>query len=125
MANSCDNDLTVEGPAEVLAEFLRFAAGESAFDFNQFVPYPEAFQRQDEAVKTWDREHAGCRDWRARPKNGYNSGGYEWCIANWGTKSLAWRVEVEPVIGYDGKLVQLAFSFKTDRDPPLPVIKKA
>ena len=38
MANSCDNDLTVEGPAEVLAEFLRLAAGESAFDFNRFVP---------------------------------------------------------------------------------------
>jgi hypothetical protein len=124
VANSCDNDLTVEGPAEVLAEFLRFAAGESEFDFNRIIPYPEEFRRQDEAVEAWDREHAGC-DWRARPKNGYNSGGYEWCVANWGTRSLAWRAEVEPVIGYDGKLVQLGFSFETDWDPPLPVVKKA
>ena len=29
------------------------------------------------------------------------------------------------MIGYDGKLVQLVFSFEMDWDPPLPVVKKA
>ena len=66
MPNWCENDLTVEGPTEVIEEFLKFAAGESPFDFDRFIPYPEEFRRLDEAAKAWDREHAGRPDydWR-------------------------------------------------------------
>ena len=45
MANWCENDLRVEGPIAAIDEFLKFAAGESPFDFNRFIPYPEEFQR--------------------------------------------------------------------------------
>ena len=58
MPNWCENDLTVEGPKEVIEEFLRFAAGESPFDFERFLPYPEEFKRLDDAAKAWDKEHA-------------------------------------------------------------------
>ena len=40
MPNWCENDLAVEGPTEVIEEFLKFAAGESPFDFGKFIPYP-------------------------------------------------------------------------------------
>ena len=67
MPNWCENDLAVEGPTEVIEEFLKFAAGESPFDFDRFIPYPEEFRRLDEAAEAWDREHAGRPDydWRA------------------------------------------------------------
>ena len=53
MPNWCENDLAVEGPKEVIEEFLKFAAGAagenplddegSKFDFNKFIPYPQEF----------------------------------------------------------------------------------
>ena len=66
MPNWCENDLAVEGPQAVIEEFLKFAAGESPFDFNRFIPYPEEFQRLDEIAEAWGREHAGRPDydWR-------------------------------------------------------------
>ena len=53
----CENDLAVEGPKEVIDEFLTFAAGESPFDFEKFIPYPEEFKRLDDAAEAWEREH--------------------------------------------------------------------
>ena len=84
----CENDLAVEGPKEVIEEFLKFAAGESPFDFEKFIPYPEEFQRLDEIAEAWLKEHAERPDydWHSQPKDGFNSGGYDWCVANWGTK---------------------------------------
>ena len=128
MPNWCENDLAVEGPTEVIGEFLKFAAGESPFDFGKFIPYPDKFQRQDEIAEAWLKEHAERPDydWRLQPKDGFNSGGYDWCVANWGTKWPASRVEVEgPMTGYDEKTVEVVFHFDTAWSPPKPVIKKA
>ena len=128
MPNWCENDLTVEGPTEVVEEFLRFAAGESPFDFNCFVPYPAEFQQLDDAAKAWDKEHAeqpDC-DRQKRPKDGFNSGGYKWCVANWGTKWPPYRVELEePVTSDDGKTLKALFHFGTAESPPRPVIENA
>ena len=61
-----------------------------------------------------------------QPKDGFNSGGYDWCVANWGTKWPASRVEVEgPVTGYDEKTLEVVFHFDTAWSPPMPVIKRA
>ena len=128
MPNWCENDLTVRGPKEVMEEFLKFAAGESPFDFNRFLPYPEEFRRLDDIAEAWQKEHAGRPDydWRARPKDGFNSGGYEWRVEHWGTKWPACRVEVEgPVTGYDEKTLQVVFHFDTAWSPPKAVIEKA
>jgi Ferredoxin-like domain in Api92-like protein len=128
MPNYCENDLTVRGPKEVMEEFLKFAAGGSPFDFNRFLPYPEEFRRLDEIAKAWDREHEGGPDydWFGRPKDGFNSGGYEWRVKHWGTKWPACRVKVEgPVTGYAEKAVTVFFHFDTAWSPPKPVIEKA
>src|SRR5512142_3204947 len=124
MPNYCECDLAIEGLPTVIEEFLKFAAGESPFDFNKIIPYPEEFQRLDEIAEAWDREHAGRPDydWRARPKDGYNAGGHEWRVSNWGTKWPASRVKVEgPVTGYDGKTLAVVFHFDTAWSPPTPV----
>src|SRR5512135_3092246 len=128
MPNFCENDLSVEGPKDVVLEFLKFAAGESPFDFNRFIPYPEKYLRLDNAAKAWDKEHEGRLDydWRKRPKDGFNSGGYEWRVRNWGTKWPASRVKVEtPVTGYDGNTLHVVFHFDTAWSPPLQVIENA
>jgi hypothetical protein len=128
MLNWCENDLTVEGPKEVLEEFLKFAAGESPFDFNRFVPYPEDYQRLEDAAEAWHREHAGAphQERSAPPKDGYSSGGYAWCLTHWGTKWPADHVDVEgPVTVYDEKTLQVVFHFDTAWRPPTPVIAKA
>ena len=108
-----------KGRKEVIEEFLKFAAGGSPFDFNRFIAYPEEFRRIDEIAEAWLKEHAGRPTTiRARPKDGFNSGGYEWCYANWGTKWPASRVELEgPVTGYDGKTLEVVFHFDTGVEP--------
>ena len=127
MPNYCENDLTVEGPREVLEEFIKFAAGESPFDFNKFVPYPEEFQRLDDAAEAWAIENAG-KNHQERgtpPKDGYSAGGYDWCVSNWGTKWPACDVEVgEPAPRYGGKTWEIVLHFKTPWSPPTPVIAK-
>ena len=122
----CDNEVTVEGPNEFLEEFLRFAAGETPFDFPQFIPYPEEFQRLDEIAEAWDREHGPDCDWHARPKDGFNSGGCEWRVENWGAKWQPSPVKVEgPVTDDDEKTLRVVFHFDTPESPPTPVIKRA
>ena len=66
--------------------------GENSFDFNLFVPYPKEFKDADnEAKRVYDElvKEAGDPyriDWSKVPADGFNKGGYEWCIVNWGTK---------------------------------------
>ena len=128
MPNFCENDLTVEGPKDVVLQFLKFANGESPFDFKSFIPYPEEYVRLDNAAKAWDKEHEGRPDydWRKRPKDGFNAGGYEWCVRNWGTKWPASRVNMEgPVTGYDVNTLEVVFHFDTAWCPPKPIIENA
>ncbi|HMB03568.1 MAG TPA: hypothetical protein VKP69_07490, partial [Isosphaeraceae bacterium] len=113
---------------------MRFAAGEnpfddekSLFDFNKFIQYPEEFLKLDDALAAWARESLEHPEMaqRERPKDGYSSGGYEWCIANWGTQWTACGIEKEgPTTGYDGT-VEVVFHFDTAWSPPKPVIKNA
>jgi hypothetical protein len=128
MPNWCENDLRIEGPREVIEEFVRFATGETEFDFERFRPYPEEFRRLDEIAEAWDREHAG-KTWHVsdpRPCDGYNSGGEDWRNANWGTKWLAHRVErCDPVPVSDAGLVELVYHFCTAWGPPTPLIEHA
>ena len=123
MPNYCENDLTVRGPTEVMDAFLKFAAGESPFDFNRFIPYPEKFRQLDETAEAWDREHEGrpACDRLTRPKDGFNSGGYEWRVEHWGTKWPACGVKVEgPLTGYAKNAVTVFFHFDTAWSPPKP-----
>lgn len=110
MPNWCENDLRVTGEASEVERFFESVKSEqSRFDFNKIKPYPVEFE-------VMDREHAE----KKRERDGFNSGGYEWRLRNWGTKWNACEVtEVVSIRG--GKMV----SFSTAWSPPTPLIERA
>ena len=57
MPNWCENDLAVEGPTEVIDEFLTFAAGESVRFIRNSSPIPRSFNGWTIA-EAWLKEHA-------------------------------------------------------------------
>jgi hypothetical protein len=128
MPNWCENDLTVEGPPEVVEEFVRLVEGAGPFDFDRLVPYPEEYRRLDAIAEAWDRDHADnpARAERKRPRDGFNAGGYDWRVAHWGTKWRAFDVDrEEPGPGRFEGTVQVVYHFATAWSPPLPVVRQA
>ena len=126
MPNWCENDLKVRGPVGDVEAFLTLMKGESLFDFGKVLPYPEHFRRLDEIADAWDQEHKEDLDKELgpRPADGFNSGGYEWCIANWGTKWPAAAVRIEAGKETAGRL-EVVIHFSTAWSPPKPVILRA
>jgi len=122
MPNYCSNQLTIHGDEKTLKEFSDFLKkGEGTLDFNLFAQYPEKFKVLDDiaqkarekAEKTKDQA-----DWARIPRDGYNQGGYEWCIENWGTK---WNA-IETNIAYGSSTIVVLFD--TAWSPPLPIVHK-
>ena len=124
MPNWCVNKLSIKGPKADIAAFRLKARNETPLqtlerrlndqpdpllDFNAFVPYPQQFTDQDKLAE----EARQRKDWSV--KDGYNSGGYEWCCANWSTKWNASSVEDH------GTYLQ----FETAWGPPSRVIEAA
>ena len=130
MPNYCEGSLIVTGPGSEIARFREFAcektprnpANPQALDANAFVPYPQRFRDQDEVARKWYADHKGEADaWRKAPKDGFNSGGYEWCLLNWGTK---WGF-LDVCIADVKSPRRLHYTFTTAWSPPTPVIAKA
>jgi hypothetical protein len=127
MPNYCEFDLYVSGPNDRLEELLRAVAGEkSLFDFDRLIPYPEKFRELDRLAEEWGKKAPEERT-DPCPKDGYNQGGYEWCVEHWGTKWNACGVRAEvdewPQGGEADGCVK--FSFRTAWSPPTPVIEHA
>lgn len=130
MPNWCENDLKIVGKKEEIQRFLdHVKTDRSRFDFETIIPYPDKFRRQDEAAVDWEK-NKGRPPNAIRPKDGFNSGGYEWCINNWGTK---WNLfddrfheirfdEMEEWCDGDHSLT---LHFDTAWSPPVPVIHEA
>ena len=130
MPNWCEATLTVQGSKAELDRFRLFAkTKDKVLDEKKFLPYPKRFVDMDIASRLWDKKntvdgtHFGklkegvkCDD---RPKDGFNSGGYEWCIENWGTK---WGI-CDPVLT-DKSEDELHYRFDTAWSPCTPVIFK-
>lgn len=143
MPNWCSNDLRVEGPVKELKRFKEFAQGKfegqkEILSADKFIPYPEEFKKKDEAEIKQDKERAdyiikhGSTDkvkeeaYKKYPhlSTGFNDGGYDWCIKNWGTKWGFCQTELlEEVDFKDGK-GELSYTFDTAWSPALPLIKK-
>jgi len=135
MPNHCSNDLRIHGNPVLIQEFIEFAKAkrkthdiegkeeefEEALSCDNFVPYPQAFKDQDEKACEATREMRKLpkkkRDWSKLPKDGFNSGGYEWCLANWGTKWGCYDAS-------DWKLYKRSAMIRFDSawSPPIPVI---
>src|SRR4051794_35531266 len=85
MPNWCECDLRISGPTAGVLGLVEFARGvERVFDFDKFIPYPPQFAGPDRIREEWERQ-PGPKDWSQRPKDGYDSGGYQWRCENWGT----------------------------------------
>ena len=127
MPNWCDCDLEVEGPEEDRAWFKEFArSGKDLLSADRFIPYPGKFFCPDKAAKRWDEkvkaipdeeERRGFISHHPRPKDGFNSGGYEWCVEHWGTKWGICDAEIVEDNEYD-----LIYKFQCAWSPPNPVI---
>ena len=120
MPNWCSNDLTITGPKvsiQGLMTLVKLVDGE--FDFNGAIPYPSEWALADaESASARDKG-----DWTV--KDGFNNGGYDWCIEKWGTKwnasDVGWQdpVDLQRPKGHQ----RLEVTFETAWAPPEPVIK--
>ena len=107
--------MRVSGNLQQLSDFKRIAKGENGdLDFHSFIPYPDKFKIPDDEY--WGRFERG--ESTEGLKDGYNNGGYEWKINNWGTKWNARHLELEE------KPRSLIYVFDTAWSPPLPIIFK-
>lgn len=123
MPNHVECDLYVEGPPEQLRAFLQqMKSDESELDFNRLIPYPEKYKKLDDIAAQWDESHKydTTIPRQQRPKDGYNQGGYEWCIEHWGTKWNSYKVSVT-----EDACDLVEINFRTAWSPPKPVIAKA
>jgi len=136
MPNHCDNDLRIKGKSADIQKFFEFALNKKKdkdvkavedkigirdrrygeIDVNAFIPYPKKYADVDaQAEEARKNPNA---DW-SKIKDGYNHGGYDWCIENWGTK---WGLyDFSPVKEFKSSAV---VSFQTAWSPALPVIQK-
>lgn len=122
MPNWCSNRLVVTGPEDAVQKLFTQVEGPHAvLDFNKIVPYPKEFLDRDEEFRKLGWE--GFKE-KYGPKaiDGYNSGGYEWCVKNWGTKWNASYPERETTYnGLKGAETH-ALKFSTAWSPPEAVI---
>lgn len=111
MPNWTENELTITGPD--VQKVLNAIRSESCadddariLDFGRIIPYPKIYRELDQRAHEYqqkslaidkddpDRQskiNALTMEFGAEPgilwlKDGFNSGGYEWCCENWGTK---------------------------------------
>lgn len=139
MPNWCESDLVVSGPKEAVKAFREavFTKGkdsphdDSYFDFNKIMPYPEKFKDLDQIRADWRAANSNpdgsLKDgitFDMMPHDGYNCGGYEWCLRNWGTKWPAGDFQnVDFELG--AKTAKYKISYNTPWGPPIPILLEA
>lgn len=110
MPNHVDQDLIVTGEVSILKKFLEFAQDDKHFiSADKFLPYPRSFKIEDEVADDLLKQGISII-------NGYNSGGYEWCLQNWGTKWGIYNdsIKISKLTGKNGKL---KFNFNSAWSP--------
>lgn len=138
MPNHCSNDLFVSGPVDEIKRFLEKAVklvdddgDDDGATLNEdfIMPYPEEFKQKDRLASEYQQRFDA--EWKLsqiqnpsltykefnetfqanngpRIVDGFNSGGYEWCESNWGTKWGSYNGEI-PEITKEGKRLKLTF----------------
>lgn len=94
MPNHCVNyiHLNADGKSKKIMKSLIKTMGlkdkPAIFDFNRLIPYPANLKEMDDAyyaIKTDDDRIAYEKKYNTK-SDGFNNGGYNWCIENWDTK---------------------------------------
>jgi hypothetical protein len=137
--NHVESDLHVHGDPEALKAFMEFAQGPGGSEkepvntellsAHKFIPYPEEYDTDrmecTQCAHQFPRDPGGdsfpnCPECGDSAKDGYNRGGYDWCIEHWGTKWGLYGVFLE-----DGSPDDefLEYTFQSAWAPPLPVIE--
>lgn len=142
MPNWCENDLYVYGEKSELEKFKEAVGGadrhgeEKLICEDKIIPYPEHFRLLDMANPliigkveeeasdkrlqlTEEQEESLKQAGYDLTKDGFNQGGHEWCVENWGTKWGFAKVELE-----EERDDELKYTFDTAWSPPLPLVKK-
>lgn len=126
MPNWCQATLIIRGDKKELDRFRIFAkTKEKVLDEKRFLPYPKKFADMDLATSLWDKKNTidgklkKDADYKDKPKDGFNAGGYEWCNENWGTK---WGICYPELTENDKN--KLRYNFDTAWGPCIPVIFK-
>lgn len=118
MPNHCSQDLFVYGPEPLIKEFISFAEDtNTVLSHEKFVPYPKQYKDLDEAAAIARKSNP-----TSMVKDGFNSGGYEWCLENWGTKWGIYRAELTKS-KLKGKRSQVNYTFDSAWSPAIPVIR--
>ena len=120
MPNHCDNVLRISATTpEELEQILdllgKDEGGNQDFKFTNVIPYPNEY-----AVLDKEYNELGYVEWKKKygdKPDGYNSGGYEWCSNNWGTKWSAYDVKVKA-----RTYLSVELSYLTAWCPATPVI---
>lgn len=111
MPNWAENELTITGPniqkvLEKIRSHSRKDDDVCILDFDKIIPYPKIYRELDQRAQEYENKLAAipkddpernkkllslATEYGVEPatlwiKNGYNSGGYEWCCENWSTK---------------------------------------
>ncbi|HPR34099.1 MAG TPA: hypothetical protein PKY64_00365 [Anaerolineaceae bacterium] len=116
MPNWCLNEIKIHGTKEDIDAFEQYLSkSKIPFDFNLFLPYPEEFKVLDDAYA--EAKAAGV-PYNKLPKSGYEQGGYDWCVWEWGTK---WNLQDASVERRGDE--DLSGDFNTAWAPPLGVIQ--
>ena len=147
MPNHVDNELLVTGPSEDLLRFMEFAKGpagtlgndpgEDLLSAHKFVPMPQEYREGPRCVECnytqpsepelgLDQRLGGpCPICGKYMKDGFNRGGWEWCIEHWGTKWGLYDARLEDQDTYDDPEEGgfLNYFFQTAWAPPTPVIQ--
>ena len=111
MPNWAENELTITGPD--VQKVLNTICSESSaddeartLDFDKIIPYPKIYKELDQRSHEYqekflaigkddperqDKLNALSAEYGVEPgtpwlKDGFNSGGYDWCCENWATK---------------------------------------
>jgi hypothetical protein len=123
MPNHVENDLYIRGPKKDIEAFFEAVRGKTdqygttEIDADKLIPYPKRFADADKAARDF-REANPKAPWSEGPQDGYNQGGYEWCVSNWGTK---WGFyDFSPIrFGKNGDRAKV--SFQTAWSPAFPL----
>lgn len=121
MPNWCVNKLSASGPATDIDDLHRFMSTSTTGLFNALIPYPDEFKKKDEEAERLRKEvDEGKRSHEDLIgfKDGFNSGGYEWCVAHWGTKWDVYSGE-DGVVNVKLTPRSAAYQFDTAWGPPL------
>ncbi|MBV6390956.1 MAG: hypothetical protein KPEEDBHJ_00160 [Anaerolineales bacterium] len=119
MPNWNENELTITGPdVKAVLEAIRsddiHDQDLRLLDFNRIIPYPQIYRDMDKRAEEYREKFANIEtddperqqklealgaEYGVEPgtpwiKDGYNSGGYEWCCSMWSTKWNACHVHL-------------------------------